>query len=272
MNIIALAPTTLPNTPPMAYLAAASAAGYDAVGIRLNRSPGLPYHPIIGDTGLMRDIRQWVGSTNMPVLDIYSFYLQADTQVEPFKAALEFGAELGAKYAMVMGDDPDWTRMRDNLARFCEMASPFKITGVLEFAITRPLATLQQTVQLIAESGCANAAVCLDPLNMLRGTGGAEQLKGLDPRLFPYAQITDGLLGPGEPDLARARQNGPNVRRMPGEGVVPLGEFLDALPAGIPLSLEAPGPDRADLPAAEWASIGLAKSRAYLDAYYRSKR
>ncbi|MFM9887503.1 MAG: sugar phosphate isomerase/epimerase family protein [Burkholderiales bacterium] len=272
MNLIALAPTTLPNSPPMEYLAAASTAGYQAVGVRLNRSPGLPFHPVIGDATLMRDIERFVSTSGVAVLDLYSFYLQPDTRLEPFEAALEFGAALGAKYVMVMGDDPDWTRMRDNLARFCEMAMPFGLTAVLEFAITRPLATLQQTTRLIAESGRSNAAVCLDPLNMLRGTGGPELLVGLDPRLFPYAQITDGVLGPGEPDLERARQNGPNVRRLPGEGDVPLGKFLDALPAGIPLSLEAPPPDRTDRTAADWARLTLDKTREYLAAYYASKR
>ncbi len=272
MNRIALAPTTLPDTPPMEYLAAASAAGYEAVGIRVNRSPGLPFHPVIGDAALMRDIKRTVAGAGLTVLDLYSFYLQPGTKVEEFKEALAFGAELGAKYVMVMGDDPDWRRMRDNLGRFCDMAMPCGLTAVLEFAITRPLATLQQTIELIAESGRANAAVCLDPLNMLRGTGGPELLVGLDPRLFPYAQITDGLLGPGEPDLERARQNGPNIRRMPGGGVVPFGKFLDVLPAGITLSLEAPGPDRADRPASEWARIALDKSRKVLADYYASKR
>ncbi|MFN0304849.1 MAG: sugar phosphate isomerase/epimerase family protein [Burkholderiales bacterium] len=272
MNLIALAPTTLPNTPPIEYLAAASTAGYQAVGVRVNRSPGLPFHPVIGDATLMRDIKRFVSTSGITVLDLYSFYLQSDTRIEQFKPALEFGAELGAKYAMVMGDDPDWARMRDNLALFCELAMPLGLTAVLEFAITRPLATLQQTTRLIAESGRINAAVCLDPLNMLRGTGGPELLAGLDPRLFPYAQITDGVLGPGEPDLECARRNGPNVRRLPGEGDVPLGKFLDALPAGIPLSLEAPPPDRTDRTAAEWARLTLDTSRDYLAAYYEAKR
>ena len=272
MNTIALAPTTLPNTPAMEYIAAASAAGYEVLGIRVNRSPAMPFHPVMGDAALMRDIKRTISAAGLTVLDLYSFYLQLDTKVEHFKDALAFGAELGAKYAMVMGDDPDWQRMRDNLARFCDMAMPFGLTAVLEFAITRPLATLQQTTQLIAEAGRTNAAVCLDPLNMLRGTGGPALLAGLDPRLFPYAQLTDGLLGPGEPDLARARQNGPNIRRMPGEGVVPIGKFLDALPAGITLSLEAPGPDRPDRPAKEWARIALDKSKKFLTDYYATKR
>ena len=272
MNLIALAPTTLPNTPPMEYLAAASAAGYEAVGIRLNRSPGLPFHPIVGDAALMRDIRQFVRGAGVVVLDIFSFYLRPDTRLDEFNAALAFGAELGAKYAVVMPDDPDWHRMGENFERFCDAAARFGLTAVVEFAISRTVATLGQTTRLIAASGRTNAAVCLDPLNMMRGSGGPELLAGLDPRLYPYAQITDGLIGLGEPDLLRAQQNGPNVRRMPGEGDVPLGKILDAQPAGIALSLEGPAPDRADRTAHDWARISLDKTRAFMSAYYRAKQ
>ena len=31
--------------------------------------------------------------------------------------ALEYAAELGATYALVIGDDPEWSRMCDNFRR-----------------------------------------------------------------------------------------------------------------------------------------------------------
>ena len=51
MHKIALAPTTLPNSPPLEYIDAAVRAGYDGIGIRLSismldpRGPGLPQPP-----------------------------------------------------------------------------------------------------------------------------------------------------------------------------------------------------------------------------------
>jgi hypothetical protein len=46
LNNLVLAPTTIPDTAPLAYVEAAAAAGYRHVGLRLNRSPGLPFQPV----------------------------------------------------------------------------------------------------------------------------------------------------------------------------------------------------------------------------------
>jgi len=57
MNPILLAPTTLPDTPPLEYIAAAAIAGYAGMALRVHASPGLPFHPLLGNPPLIRDIR-----------------------------------------------------------------------------------------------------------------------------------------------------------------------------------------------------------------------
>ena len=97
MNKLALAPTTLPDTPPRDYVDAAIAGGYDLIGLRLIRSPGLPFHPVLGDAALIRDIKQRLADSGVGVLDIFSCYLKPDTRLEEFWSALELGAERGGK-------------------------------------------------------------------------------------------------------------------------------------------------------------------------------
>jgi sugar phosphate isomerase/epimerase len=271
-NLVALSPPTLPDTPPIEYVQAAAAAGYDAVGLRLARSPLFPFHPVVGNAALIRELKRALASSGLAVLDIFSFYLQPATDVDSFTASLELGAELGARYALVAGDDEDWARLRDNLGRFCDAAGRFGVAAAVEFAVIRPLATLSQTLRLLSELGRKNAVVCLDPLNFVRSGGSAALLRGLDPRLFPYAQISDGVLGPGEPDLTKLGRMSPNQRRLPGEGTLPLRDILDALPAGLPLSVELPMPQTARLSAREWARATAESTRRFLDEYYRAKR
>jgi sugar phosphate isomerase/epimerase len=206
-NLLALSPTTLPDTPPLEYVEAAAAAGYDAVGLRLNRSPLFPFHPVAGNASLVRELKRALARSRLGVLDILSFYLQPVTNIEAFAAPLELGAELGARYALVAGDDADGSRLRDNLGRFCDLARPFGVTAAVEFAVIRPLATLGQTLRLLADAGRENAVVCLDPLNHIRGGGTVAELHAVDPRLFPYAQISDGVLGQAQ--SARARTHEP---------------------------------------------------------------
>ena len=78
-------------------------------------------------------------------------------------------------------------------------------------------------------------------------------LRGLEPRLFPYAQISDGVLGPGD-------------------GTLPLRQILDALPASLPLSVEVPMPKTVRLPAREWARATAESTRRFLEDYYRGKQ
>src|SRR5215510_4000810 len=201
--MIALSPPTLPDTPPIEYVEAAATAGYDAVGLRLAPSPLFPYLKLI------------LASSGLNVLDILTFYLQPETDVDAFAPALELGAELGARYALVAGDDAEWARLRDRTARFCDLAAQFGTSAALEFAVIRPLATLSQTLRLLSEIGRKNGVICVDPVNFVRGGGSAAFLRGLEPRLFPYAQISDGVLEPGEPDISKLGRMSPNQRRMP---------------------------------------------------------
>lgn len=251
--MLALAPTTLPDSEPLEYLRAAHEARYDAIGLRLNRSPGLPFHPITGNAALVRELKRRL---ELPVLDIYSFYLRPETKLEDYIPALELGAELGAKYAVVMGDDPDWNRQRDNFVRLCELAAQRRLVCVVEFAVVRPpLATLEQTLRLLKEARCPNAAVCLDPLNFVRGGDRPDDLQKLDAKLFPYLQLTDGFLDPG---------SGPNRRCLMGAGDVPMREILRVLPHARPLSVEFPINIQNRLGPIDWAKHVADTCRSYL--------
>ena len=118
---IIIAPTTLQDTAPLDYIEATLAAGYDGIGLRVHRSPGLPFHPVVGDAALIAEMRARLDG--LPVFDLYSFYLQGDTDVASFAPAMELGASFGAKYATVMGADEDWSRQRDNFIKTCDLAS-----------------------------------------------------------------------------------------------------------------------------------------------------
>ena len=271
LNELYLAPTSLVDAAPLELIGAAAAAGYDGIGLRLNASPGLPFHPVVGNPPLVRDVRRALGDAGLAVLDVYSFYLQPATDVRLFAPALELGAALGAKYALTMGDDPEWPRLADNFGRFCDLAAGFGLACAVEFAVMRPLASLGQSVRLVRESVRSNAVICLDPLNFVRGGGVPAEVSALEPRLFPYAQITDGVLGPGEPDPGRLGRMGPNQRRLLGEGVVPVAAILDALPADLPLSVELP-PAKGARPSAAAMGEGDGGERAALPRALRAIR
>ena len=262
MNPIVLAPTSLANARPLEYIDAAVSAGYDGIGIRLFRSPGITYafYPVAGDAVMEREVKKALNDSNLKVYDILSFYMQPETDLDSMAPALSYGAEIGAQYALVIGDDPDWSRMVDNFGNFCQLAWGYGLTASIEAPVTqRHVNRLQKALNLIKEAGHPNAVVCIDPYHFNNVGDTAEMIRREDPNLFPYSQIDDGTGG------------APAGRCAPGEGIVPLADILDALTPNLPLSLEWGAPRDSGYTAAQWAKIALDKTNGFLEGYYASK-
>ena len=76
-----------------------------------------------------------------------------------------------------------------------------------------------------------------------RGGGVPSDFEGLDPRLFPFLQISDGFLPAGEPDPTLLGRPMPPARRaLPGEGNLPLRQLMAVLPEQLPVSIEVQAP------------------------------
>jgi sugar phosphate isomerase/epimerase len=107
---------------------------------------------------------------------------------------------------------------------------------------------------MVARSRRPNASVLVDALHFSRSGGLPAHIGQVDPALFRYAQLCDAaaeMPGPTDtPALIREARTG---RLLPGEGALPLRELVAALPAGIPLAIEAPCGATAELPAVERA-------------------
>ena len=275
MNSIILAPTTLPDAPLLEFIEAGVQAGYDGLALRLNASPGLPFHPVLGNEPLIRDAKRALQSAP-PVQEIGSFYMEPVTDIARFRPALALGAEFGAKYAFVVGNDPEWPRLCDSFGRFCDEAACHGLSAFVEFVPMRPLGTLAQTLRLFGEVGRGNVAVCIDPLNFARSGARPDEIKSIDPKLLPYGQLSDGLVHADEPAPSPSMRA--NVRRLMGEGAVPVAEIVAAMPPGLAYSLELPLELGAARPKAggsvmtptAWAKYLLSRSREFLKLHAKS--
>jgi len=249
---IALAPTSLPNTPPLEFIAAAAAAGFDSVGLRLHKSPVYPnWFPIVGNPPLMRDVKHALTHSGLRMLDIFTFYLQPELDLDVMSAAMAYGAELGARYAQLIGDDPDWSRITDTYARFCDIAAQFGLVAAIEAPVnSRKVNSVPLACKLIGDANRANAAIVLDPLQFLR-SGDELSVLEQDPRIFAYTQFNDGPVS--------------GARMEPGTGEVPLRQILQRLPRGVPISVEWSAPQDSTVPAREWAGRALDCTRRFLE-------
>jgi sugar phosphate isomerase/epimerase len=275
MNPITLAPPSLRNATTLQLLDAAAAAGFDGVGLRLlkARAPEHSFEPVIGNPALIAQIKQRLRDNGLSVLELYSFYMTPVVDFDAIAAAMEVGADLGAKYAVALGYDEDRGRMCDTFGRMCDLAKPFGLTVTLEYAPVpecRPT-TLEQAVSLLREANRPNSGMMPDPAHVLRAGDAIADFKAVDPKYVPFCQICDFEVV-GEEFLATLNRKVPKIRRrLTGEGILPVSEWMDALPPGIPISVET-GPQPPELTHLEWATALYTTTRAALEKYYASRQ
>jgi sugar phosphate isomerase/epimerase len=200
----------------------------------------------------MRDVKQALARTGLGVHDVFSCYIRPETDFDGLAPALDYAAELGASYAVVICDEPEWARAVDNLGRLADLAAKSSLTAVVEGPIYgRLINTLPLVLQLVQEAGRDNIVVCIDTYQLFRSGAGADSLEDVDTKLFPYLQLTDGLTDPVG-------------FVVPGNGSVPLREILAAMPGDVVIGLECPQPRDSAIAPTAWARAVLDGARGVL--------
>jgi sugar phosphate isomerase/epimerase len=149
---------------------------------------------------------------------------------------LETAAVLGARYLNVICADPDTGRTADRLAELVRLARPYRVRPVVEFMAWLPVRTLAGAVAIV--TGSDGAGLLLDALHIRRCGVTTAEVTALDPGLLTYLQLCDAPAAPppGTDAIAEARTG----RLLPGEGELPLGDLLGAVPDGLPAAAETP--------------------------------
>ena len=253
---LSLAHLTVLDTTPPELVSVAAAAGFGTIGIRLTAPPsvGVPPYDILSEGPLLRETLGRLKDTGISVLDTEFLRFEPDQPVGIPEGFLEVSARLGARHVLVMSAEPDEARTLERFGALCDRAASYGLRVGLEFAIYTGVRTLAHAVQMVARSARPNAAVVVDALHFSRSGGLPAHLTGVEPSLFPYAQICDASPDmPGSADTPALIREARTGRLLPGEGVLPLAELVAALPDGLPLAIEAPCRSLAELPALERA-------------------
>jgi sugar phosphate isomerase/epimerase len=243
---------TMLDVSPPELVRVAREAGFDAISPRVTAStpseePWLmtPGSPMLEETARRLD------DTGIRALSVEVVRIGPDTSREDYETTLEAGARLGARYVTVNGDDPDMERVGETFAALTADARPYGLRPVIEPIPYTHVSNLDEAAHIAEHSG--GGGILLDALHFRRFGGSVEQLHSLDPKLLSYAQLCDAPLAPPS-GLLRPRKlprgqstDGTDLqlesramRLLPGDGELPLAEFLAVLPEGMPVSVEAP--------------------------------
>jgi sugar phosphate isomerase/epimerase len=255
MSILSLAQLTLPGSDPVELIEAAAIAGFSHVGIRL--VPPMKtdaMRPVMTDKTLQAGIRRRLRETGVKVLDIEVFWLLPDFDASEIEPAFAFGAELGARYAVTVGNDPDHNRQMDNFHALCRIAASYGIQPGLEFIPYCQIASLAAARAMLLQAKEPKAGLLVDALHLSRSGESTADLEAVPPGQILYAHLCDAPLAIPE-TVPEKRREAREARLYPGEGELPLAAFMAALPPDTPIGVEAPNERTSALSFAERAGL-----------------
>jgi len=159
--------------------------------------------------------------------------------VEDYRAALDTAARLGARNALVAGNDPDEARLSASFAAFCDLAGEYGITANLEPMPWTDVRNVAEGARVLRTAARDNGALLIDAIHFDRGRSSLADVAAVPVERLRYVQICDAPAArPGtmQEILFQARAE----RLLPGEGGLDLRGLLHALPPWLPISLEIP--------------------------------
>jgi sugar phosphate isomerase/epimerase len=151
--------------------------------------------------------------------------------------------ELGVERLNTVSMDPDLARTLDQLAVFAEMAAERGMASTIELCPALTIGNLQSAVAAVRHVGRSDFKLLLDTMHLGRSGATAEQIAALDPAMIGYVQLCDAPRTPKDSNYLREATF---ERMVPGEGEMPLREYLAAIPADVTVSLEVPMQSQAE--------------------------
>ncbi len=226
------------GAPPPEQIAMAARLGCRRIGLApspITALPGAVPWSLRDDPALLAATRDALAEQGVAVALGEGFLILPGQDIAESDVALLAG--LGAVCLNACVIEPERNRALAAFARFAALAAAHGLPATVEFMPHTPVGNLADALAFVAASGAANAGVLVDSMHLFASGGSAAELAGADPARIPYAQICDSpQLGFWPSYFDDARHN----RLAPGEGVLPLADFLAALPAACPVGLELP--------------------------------
>jgi len=232
--------------PPVEFVALAAELGVGSVGLAPSPITENPYRfpawDLRQDSALRAATRAALPEHGVTVSVGEGFLIMPGLEIGDSEPTLDLMAELGAPRVNCVAVDPDRSRGVDQFARFAEMAAARGQDALLEFMPILAPATIQEALAFVTDSGAANGKLLIDAMHFFRSGAAIADLAAISPKRIGHVQICDVPMPPKTADYGEEARH---ERLCPGEGDLPLADFLAALPKDVNVGLEVPMVSRA---------------------------
>lgn len=232
---------------PARFVALAAKLGCNRIGLAAAPITGPfgsdPPWSLRNDPALVPALKQALAEHDVSVSLGEGFFIMPGRDIADMTADLDLMAELGAERLNACAMEPDPARNRDQFAAFAALAADRGMPVTVEFMPGTPVPDLAAGLKFVEASGAANAGILVDAMHFFCSGGAIETLRAAPADRIAYAQLCDARQASFYEGYF---QDARNERLLPGEGALPLADFLAALPAYCPVGVETPSVARAE--------------------------
>lgn len=228
--------------PPVEFVELAADLGCEWVGMSL--SPSGRFNPhgyrdwsLRDDAALRRETRAALADKGVRIGILEGFVVAPDRDPHEFERDLDLLHELGGNRINVVSMDKDLHRTIEGFSVFADMASQRALRVSAEMGSLGPIGQIEAALAAVRCIGMDNFTLLVDAMHLFRLGNTVQQLAALPCGVIGYAQLCDA---PWTPRFATYMEEAMYERMAPGDGELPLSEFVRCLPADIVVSLEIP--------------------------------
>lgn len=229
-RLISLAAGVLPEFSPEETVYAAAQAGFTAAGIWCD----LP----TWDRGRGKRVAQALAETGLCALDLEVVWFKPGEKLSAHDGMIEIALELGARNVLCVSSEPGSAKTKRRFEHLCRRAEHGALRVVLEFLAITEIRTLHQALAVVRDVGHPAGGILVDTLHLMRTGSAAEDLRGIERDLIPYLQLCDATAMLADDSPEGLLDDALYLRRLPGDGELPLRDILEQLDPHLPLSVE----------------------------------
>lgn len=242
MPLISLDQLTVVGVSPTELADIAADAGYDAISPVVGGDPAFPAHPLaVGDAATKAMVER-LDARGLSVNNLDGFTLTAEPDWDSYGRMIELALYIGARRGVAFLYDSDASRAQDNLFHLGAMANAAGLDFVLEFSAMSPVGSLAHAADYVRDAPTPIGLV-VDLMHLSYAGETPADIARHDPSLIRCAQLNDGK---AQLSFEQYLHDAMHQRQLPGDGELPVRDFLKALPEETPIGVEVPLKDLTD--------------------------
>lgn len=226
--------------PPVEFIRVAGDLGCGHVSLNLsgsaNRLAVYPEARWRSDPAARREIGAALRDSGVALSHLEGFAVTPRTSAADLLRDLDVAAELQARAICTVSLDTDMDRTHDQFARLAEHAAAHGMITTTEVG-AGVLRTLPRALEALAAVGNPAFRLLVDTMHLFRSGATLADFAALDPRSLGHVQLCDV---PMPAVIESYMEEALYERRAPGDGDLPLAEFVRLLPDDVPVGLEIP--------------------------------